>query len=62
MATYAQSVGKPLGAIISLILTDIEMPEMDGYMLTKKIKSDPRFQRNSCDHAFFTFGDVQSEN
>jgi two-component system, chemotaxis family, chemotaxis protein CheV len=24
-------------------LTDIEMPEMDGYILTKKIKSDPRF-------------------
>lgn len=43
MATYAQSVGKPLGTIINLILTDIEMPEMDGYMLTKKIKSDPRF-------------------
>lgn len=43
MAAYAQSVGKPLGTIISLILTDIEMPEMDGYMLTKRIKSDPRF-------------------
>jgi len=24
-------------------LTDIEMPEMDGYILTKKIKSDARF-------------------
>jgi CheY-like chemotaxis protein len=29
--------------LISLVLTDIEMPEMDGYILTKKIKSDPRF-------------------
>lgn len=28
---------------ISLVLTDIEMPEMDGYILTKKIKGDPRF-------------------
>jgi two-component system chemotaxis response regulator CheV len=27
---------------ISLVLTDIEMPEMDGYILTKKIKGDPR--------------------
>jgi two-component system chemotaxis response regulator CheV len=26
-----------------LILTDVEMPEMDGYILTKHIKSDPRF-------------------
>ena len=29
--------------LISLVLTDIEMPEMDGYILTKKIKSDARF-------------------
>ena len=28
---------------MNLILTDVEMPEMDGYILTKKIKSDPRF-------------------
>ena len=27
---------------IKLILTDIEMPEMDGYALTKQLKSDPR--------------------
>lgn len=26
-----------------MILTDIEMPEMDGFALTKKIKADPRF-------------------
>jgi two-component system chemotaxis response regulator CheV len=35
--------GQATSSIISLILTDIEMPEMDGYMLTKKVKSDPRF-------------------
>jgi hypothetical protein len=29
--------------VVSLVLTDIEMPETDGYMLTKQIKSDPRF-------------------
>ena len=28
---------------IGLILTDAEMPEMDGYVLTKKIKEDVRF-------------------
>jgi two-component system chemotaxis response regulator CheV len=43
MATYAKSVGRPLSSIINLILTDIEMPEMDGYMLTKQIKGDMRF-------------------
>ena len=43
-AKYAESLGKPASSVISLVLTDIEMPEMDGYMLTKQIKSDPRFQ------------------
>lgn len=43
MATYAQSIGKQASDLISLVLTDIEMPEMDGYILTKRIKSDPRF-------------------
>jgi two-component system chemotaxis response regulator CheV len=43
MATYAESINKSASELISLVLTDIEMPEMDGYILTKKIKSDPRF-------------------
>ncbi|MDR2614202.1 MAG: chemotaxis protein [Candidatus Accumulibacter sp.] len=43
MANYAHSVGKQPAELISLVLTDIEMPEMDGYILTKKIKNDPRF-------------------
>ena len=30
-------------SVISLILTDIEMPEMDGFSLTKLIKNDARF-------------------
>ena len=29
---------------ISVVLTDVEMPEMDGYVLTVKIKQDPRFK------------------
>jgi two-component system chemotaxis response regulator CheV len=43
IAVYAQSVNKPVAELVSLVLTDIEMPEMDGYILTKTIKSDPRF-------------------
>jgi len=29
--------------VVQLVLTDVEMPEMDGYILTKNIKSDQRF-------------------
>lgn len=43
IAGYAQAIGKPVNELVSLVLTDIEMPEMDGYILTKTIKSDPRF-------------------
>jgi two-component system chemotaxis response regulator CheV len=43
MASYAAAMGKKACDFISLVLTDIEMPEMDGYILTKKIKNDPRF-------------------
>jgi two-component system chemotaxis response regulator CheV len=43
MAAHAQSTGRQLRDDISLILADAEMPEMDGYVLTKNIKSDPRF-------------------
>lgn len=43
MAAYAQSSGQNITDLISLVLTDVEMPEMDGYILTKKIKTDPRF-------------------
>ncbi len=43
LAGYAESLGRPAREVVSLVLTDIEMPEMDGYMLTKHIKSDARF-------------------
>ncbi len=29
---------------ITMVLTDIEMPNMDGFELTEKIKADPRYQ------------------
>jgi two-component system, chemotaxis family, chemotaxis protein CheV len=43
-ASMATAIGKPISSVVTMVLTDIEMPEMDGYMLTKQIKSDGRFQ------------------
>jgi two-component system chemotaxis response regulator CheV len=43
MADSAQSAGTNLHDQIQVILTDAEMPEMDGYVLTQHIKSDHRF-------------------
>jgi len=43
MATHAQQTGKDLRDAVQLILVDAEMPEMDGYVLTKNIKNDSRF-------------------
>jgi two-component system chemotaxis response regulator CheV len=43
MADAAQSSGVPLHDQIQVILTDAEMPEMDGYVLTQNIKADHRF-------------------
>lgn len=45
IAQYAKAVGRQPHDLVSAVLTDIEMPEMDGYILTKKIKSDARFSR-----------------
>jgi two-component system chemotaxis response regulator CheV len=43
IAAYALASGQEVTDLVSLVLTDVEMPEMDGYILTKKIKTDPRF-------------------
>ncbi len=43
MAARAQVEGEPLVKRLQLILTDAEMPEMDGYVLTRCIKNDARF-------------------
>jgi two-component system chemotaxis response regulator CheV len=43
LAAHAQSSGEPFTNAIQLVLTDAEMPEMDGYVLTRNIKSDARF-------------------
>jgi len=37
----AISLDKPIFDFVSAVLTDVEMPEMDGYVLTKRIKNDP---------------------
>jgi two-component system chemotaxis response regulator CheV len=44
IADAADSGGRPVSDTLQLILTDVEMPEMDGYMLVKQIKADPRFK------------------
>jgi len=43
LAARAEEAGEPLAKFLQVVLTDVEMPEMDGYMLTRKIKSDQRF-------------------
>ena len=43
MAAHAQLVGRSVADELDIILVDAEMPEMDGYVLTRHIKSDPRF-------------------
>ena len=44
IADNARAAGRELRDSVQLVLTDIEMPEMDGYMLAKRIKADPRFK------------------
>ncbi len=44
IATRMEEQGGEVKKQVQLILTDIEMPEMDGYVLTRKLKEDDRFR------------------
>jgi two-component system chemotaxis response regulator CheV len=44
IAAHAQQMGRGVRDEIKMILVDAEMPEMDGYVLTKNIKGDKRFE------------------
>lgn len=43
LAAQAERDGEKLADTLKVILVDAEMPEMDGYVLTRQIKSDRRF-------------------
>jgi two-component system chemotaxis response regulator CheV len=45
LASRAQAEGRTVDEVISVILVDAEMPEMDGYVLTRNLKADARFAR-----------------
>jgi len=44
LSSEADAQGKNIHDKVALVLTDLEMPEMDGFTLTRKIKHDTRFQ------------------
>ncbi len=44
IAKAAEAEGKTAADKVALVLTDLEMPEMDGFTLTRKIKQDSRFR------------------
>ncbi|MCS0579988.1 chemotaxis protein [Massilia pinisoli] len=43
IAEAAEAEGKSVHDKVALVLTDLEMPEMDGFTLTRNIKSNARF-------------------
>ncbi len=43
-ADHAEANGESISDHVSIVITDVEMPEMDGYVLTRNIKDDPRFK------------------
>ncbi len=43
LAAHATQMGKAMRDEVRVILVDAEMPEMDGYVLTKNVKADARF-------------------
>ncbi|EGF33351.1 Chemotaxis protein CheV [Oxalobacteraceae bacterium IMCC9480] len=43
LASAAEAEGKTIRDKVAMVLTDLEMPEMDGFTLTRNIKQNPRF-------------------
>ena len=44
LADEAERQEREISDLVKCIVTDVEMPEMDGYVLTQKIKEDKRFK------------------
>ncbi len=44
LSDEAVAAGGKAGDKVAVVLTDLEMPEMDGFTLTRLIKQDPRFK------------------
>ena len=44
LAEEAAQQEREISDMVRCIVTDVEMPEMDGYVLTQKIKEDERFK------------------
>ena len=41
LKSEAQTSGRPITDFLDMVISDIEMPQMDGFSLTKAIKEDP---------------------
>ncbi len=41
LKAQAESSGRPITDFLDIVISDIEMPQMDGFSLTKAIKEDP---------------------
>jgi len=44
IAADCQTKGVPVNDRVAVVLTDLEMPEMDGFTLTRNIKKDPQMR------------------
>ncbi|WP_433692253.1 chemotaxis protein [Herbaspirillum seropedicae] len=45
LSQAAAQEGKPLTDKVAMVLTDLEMPEMDGFTLTRKIKASDQYKQ-----------------